>query len=178
MHESDDTERARPSPADLPALPGWRPAKLPDGGWGACNDAAAVLPSALTGRRIVVTDRLRRSWTTTVREIIERTPEYCSGPRQPSLSPTATARTASGCFVKPGRSFVQSLRRSADAPPDLTWKSPAGHHRHRRGRQRRRAEHSVAARLAYPLAGMRHGARLPAANDDSRSKWVTIATGS
>ena len=76
MDKPANTERAQPSPADLPALPWWRPAKLPDGGWGARNDAAAVLPAALTGRRIVVTDRRRHSWTATVLEVIERTPEY------------------------------------------------------------------------------------------------------
>ena len=76
MDSPDDTGRARPSPADLPALPGWRPAKLPDGSWGARNDAAAVLPAALTGRRIVIPDRRRHSWTAVVLAIIERTPEY------------------------------------------------------------------------------------------------------
>ena len=76
MDRADHTEHARPAPADRPTLPGWRPTKLPDGGWGARNDAAAVLRAALTGRRIVVTDRLRHSWTATVLEIIERTPEY------------------------------------------------------------------------------------------------------
>lgn len=76
MDEADSTERARPSPADLPAIPWWRPAKLPDGTWGARNDAADGLPAALIGRRIVVTDRPRHGWTATVLEVIERTPEY------------------------------------------------------------------------------------------------------
>ena len=76
MNEPDRTERARPSPADLPVIPWWRPAKLPDGTWGARNDAADVLPAALIGRRIVVTDRRRHGWTATVLEVIERTPEY------------------------------------------------------------------------------------------------------
>ncbi|MDE0177060.1 MAG: hypothetical protein OXP36_00560 [Gammaproteobacteria bacterium] len=76
MDEADSTERARPSPADLPAIPWWRPAKLPDGSWGARHDAPDVLPADLTGRRIIVTDRRRHGWTATVLEVIERTPEY------------------------------------------------------------------------------------------------------
>ena len=76
MDEPDTTKRARPSPADLPVIPWWRPAKLPDGTWGARNDTANVLPADLIGRRIVVTDRGRHGWTATVLEVIERTPEY------------------------------------------------------------------------------------------------------
>ena len=106
-----------------PTLSGRRPANLPDGGWGARNDAAAVLPSALTGR-------LHRRYRPTA-PLLDRDgpgdhrthPGACSGPRHPSLSPTATARTTSGYVVKPGRGLVQSLRRSADTPPDLTRKA-------------------------------------------------------
>lgn len=76
MDEPDSTERAGPSPADLPAIPWWRPNKLPDGSWGARHDAPDVLPADLIGRRIIVTDRWRHGWIATVLEVIERTPEY------------------------------------------------------------------------------------------------------
>ncbi len=76
MDEPDSTKRAGPSPADLPAIPWWRPNKLPDGNWGARHDAPDVLPADLTGRRIIVTDRRRHGWTATILEVIERTPEY------------------------------------------------------------------------------------------------------
>ncbi|MXZ59856.1 MAG: hypothetical protein F4Z12_03215 [Acidobacteria bacterium] len=76
MDEADSTGRAPSSPADLPAIPWWRPAKLPDDTWSARHDAPDVLPATLTGRRIIVTDRRRQGWTATVLEVIERTAEY------------------------------------------------------------------------------------------------------
>ena len=62
------------APKRVGAIPGFRPAKLPDGAWGSVlTDAyAAYLPSELVGRRIVVTDRRRRSWTATVLEVVDR----------------------------------------------------------------------------------------------------------
>ena len=58
----------------LGAIPGFRPEKLPGGAWGSVlTDAyAAYVPAELVGRRIVVTDRRRRSWTATVLEVVER----------------------------------------------------------------------------------------------------------
>ena len=52
------------------AIPGWHPAKLPDGKWGARTYDA--VPHELAGRKIVVTDRRGRSWTATVLEVVER----------------------------------------------------------------------------------------------------------
>ena len=57
-------------------LTGWRPVKLPDGTWGAEHGASSLLPSALVNRRIVVTDRKRRSWTSEILEVVERTDEW------------------------------------------------------------------------------------------------------
>ena len=61
-------------PKRLGAIPGFRPTRLPDGAWGAVlSDAyAAYLPAELVGRRIVVPDRRRRSWTAAVLEVVER----------------------------------------------------------------------------------------------------------
>ena len=56
-----------------PALVGWWPDPLPGGGWGARHDAAELLPADLVGRRIVVTDKRGRSWTSEVLEVVERT---------------------------------------------------------------------------------------------------------
>ena len=58
-----------------PALAGWRPSPLPNGGWGARHDAAELLPKELVGRRIGVTDKRRRSWTSEVLEVVEETAE-------------------------------------------------------------------------------------------------------
>ena len=57
----------------MPCLVGWYPVKLPDDTWGAHHGAPAILPSDLVNRRIVVTDRKRRSWTTEVLDVVERT---------------------------------------------------------------------------------------------------------
>ena len=65
-HESD-ARRAQP------ALVGWRPDPLTGGRWGARHDAAELLPADLVGRRIVVTDKRGRSWTSEVLEVVERT---------------------------------------------------------------------------------------------------------
>ena len=56
-----------------PALVGWRPDPLPGGCWGARYDAPDLLPADLVGRRIVVTDKRGRSWTSEVLEVVERT---------------------------------------------------------------------------------------------------------
>lgn len=65
----DDPEGQRAKPC----LVGWRPVKLPDGTWGAEHGASSLLPPALVNRRIVVTDRKRRSWTSEILEVVERT---------------------------------------------------------------------------------------------------------
>ena len=56
-----------------PALVGWWPNPLLGGRWGARHDVAELLPADLVGRRIVVTDKRGRSWTSEVLEVVERT---------------------------------------------------------------------------------------------------------
>ena len=68
---ADELEAARRENA----LVGFRPDKLQDGSWGARHDAPELLPPDLVGRRIVVTDRRRRSWTSQVLQVVERTPD-------------------------------------------------------------------------------------------------------
>lgn len=70
--------RGRPTPPQREAPPGalvgFRPAKLPGGGWGSVLDGprADALPAELAGCQIVVTDRSKRSWTAEVLEIVQR----------------------------------------------------------------------------------------------------------
>ncbi len=66
-----DPEAQRASPC----LVGWRPVKLLDGTWGAHHGGSSLLPQALLNRRIVITDRKKRSWTSEVVEVVERTDE-------------------------------------------------------------------------------------------------------
>jgi len=80
-----------PPRTGLPVLTGWRPAKLPDGNWGACHDAASLLPSTLVGRRIVVTDRKGRAWTAVVLEVVERTEDSVLVRDTPRFQPPASA---------------------------------------------------------------------------------------
>ena len=55
--------------ADAP-LTGWRPARLPDGGWGALYDGDAALPADLVGRLIEVVPMKGPPWTATVTEVV------------------------------------------------------------------------------------------------------------
>lgn len=81
----------QPPRTRLPVLTGWRPAKLPDGDWGARHDAAGVLPSGLVGRRIVVTDRKGRAWTAVVLEVVERTEDSVLVRDTPRFQPPAAS---------------------------------------------------------------------------------------
>lgn len=58
------------------AAAGWKPAKLPGGGWGSAlrGPQADALPAQLAGREIVVTDRSGRSWTAEVLQVVRREP--------------------------------------------------------------------------------------------------------
>lgn len=62
--------------ATAPPIPGWRPARLPGGGWGSAlsGPAAASLPDHLSGHHITVTDRSGNSWIATVTAVVERSP--------------------------------------------------------------------------------------------------------
>ena len=70
-HPATSAPQAGPGP-----LVGWKPAKLPGGGWGAAlrGPAADALPAELAGRQIVVTDRAGRSWPAEVAELVRREP--------------------------------------------------------------------------------------------------------
>lgn len=60
-------------PAPAGPLPGWRPAKLPDGGWGARYDGdASALPAELAGLRIEIRPRSGQPWLSTVAEVVRR----------------------------------------------------------------------------------------------------------
>ena len=72
-----DTDEVTPEqdPQKTP-IAGWRPHKLPSGGWAAALKGAGVaeLPDddKLRGTPIVVTDKQGESWTTTVVRVVER----------------------------------------------------------------------------------------------------------
>ncbi|MYE02034.1 MAG: ribbon-helix-helix protein, CopG family [Alphaproteobacteria bacterium] len=51
---------------------GWRPARIPDGGWGSACDSPVGLPAELVGLPIKVQPRQGPAWTTTVLEVIQR----------------------------------------------------------------------------------------------------------
>ena len=64
------------APADGEPLPGFKPHRLPGGGWGAVfRGPADSLPAALAGVRIEVAPRRASPWVSTVVEVLERTPE-------------------------------------------------------------------------------------------------------
>lgn len=60
-------------PPDAAPLKGWKPARLPDGGWGAAFDGdVAALPEHLEGCQIAVAPRHGSAWTTIVDQVLER----------------------------------------------------------------------------------------------------------
>ena len=64
------------SVAGPPPLPGWTPARLKDGNWGArFQGEAPTLPDNLEGLTISVQARSGKSWTATVTEVLERSPD-------------------------------------------------------------------------------------------------------
>lgn len=68
ISEALDREFSSPDP-----IPGWHPAKLPDGSWGASfRGKAASLPDNLIGVPISVRTSVGNSWTATVLEVLER----------------------------------------------------------------------------------------------------------
>ena len=70
-------DRELPADAAEPVAPlaGWRPARLPDGSWGSvCNDDSG-LPAQLVGTVIKVRPRSGPPWTSTVTEVVERSPD-------------------------------------------------------------------------------------------------------
>ena len=69
----------REFPPDIPAapLPGWKPARLPDGSWGSLYEGdAAALPADLVGSLIAVQPSGEDAFTTTVLEVIERSERH------------------------------------------------------------------------------------------------------
>ena len=64
------------APATAAPLPGWRPARLPDGDWGSLyvGRNPKALPPDLVGVTITVQARNGKAWDATVIEIIERSP--------------------------------------------------------------------------------------------------------
>ena len=56
-------------------IPGWSPERLPDGSWGAFfSGNTDKLPRKLAGRKIIVKQANKESWTATVMEVLERSP--------------------------------------------------------------------------------------------------------
>ena len=57
-----------------PPLQGWRPARLPDGEWGArySGPSPQDLPAELVGLTLAVQTRSGNSWNATVTEVLER----------------------------------------------------------------------------------------------------------
>lgn len=69
----EDQETA---PATAAPLPGWKPARLPDGDWGArFQGNTRTLPENLQGLVIAVTPRNGKSWEATITEVVERSPD-------------------------------------------------------------------------------------------------------
>ena len=64
------------SPASAP-LEGWRPGRLPDGSWGNlyAGPNAEALPQELVGLTISVRARSGKSWSATITEVVERSPD-------------------------------------------------------------------------------------------------------
>ena len=68
ISEALDREFPAPDP-----IPGFKPAKLPDGSWGALfRGKAAALPDNLVGVPIAVRTSVGASWAATVIEVLER----------------------------------------------------------------------------------------------------------
>ena len=70
----EETASAAPTPPPNAApLKGWKPARLPDGGWGAAFEGdVAALPERLEGCQIAVVPRHGSAWTTIVDQVLER----------------------------------------------------------------------------------------------------------
>ena len=70
---AEDQETA---PATAAPLPGWKPARLPNGDWGArFQGDTHTLPDDLEGLTITVQARSGKSWNATITEVVERSPD-------------------------------------------------------------------------------------------------------
>lgn len=64
---------AEASPPNADPLKEWKPARLPDGGWGAAFEGdVTTLPEHLEGCQITVVPRHGSAWTTIIGQVLER----------------------------------------------------------------------------------------------------------